>query len=191
MISSYCNESAFLLPQNHCKIGFRSGHVLEFCDFSIKRFCSKLRKNFVLKIPSTDIEAVLYMSEAHSIGKREVNCISLEFFLWDAHCVQLRCVSLHLEQILRRCHPIMSFEEYSFIILHFFFYLLLCVFLLFFSFHLCLGALRYLSTTQAFPFYYNKKTQQLLVQLQVPQYFVLLSILLLFYIAVMFDPAPF
>ena len=47
----------------------------------MRHYLSKLRIVFPTKPPSTKIEAVLDVSEAHSIGESEIEFISLEFLL--------------------------------------------------------------------------------------------------------------
>ena len=55
----------------------------------MKHYLSKLRIVFPLKAPSTKIEAVLEVSEAHLIGENEIEFISLELLLRNTKYVQL------------------------------------------------------------------------------------------------------
>ena len=50
-------------------------------------------------MPSSKIETVLHMIEAHFISEPEPNIISLDFFLLNAEYMQPRGVEFDLEQI--------------------------------------------------------------------------------------------
>ena len=83
ILSSECKERAFLSPQSHGEVGFRSGHLLELKGFSTRQYFSKLARVLFKISSSTDIEFVLHMIEAYSLKECEVNLPSLDFFLWD------------------------------------------------------------------------------------------------------------
>ena len=55
----------------------------------MRQYLSKLGIVFPVKLPSTKIEAVLEVSEAHSIGESEIEFINSEFLLGNTKYEQL------------------------------------------------------------------------------------------------------
>ena len=89
ILSSECKERAFLSPQSHGEVRFRSGHLLELKGFSTRQYFSKLARVLFKISSSTDIEFVLHMIEAHSSSEFEVNLEGLDLLLCHPEYVQV------------------------------------------------------------------------------------------------------
>ena len=89
-MSSECKENSLLFPYWHWENAFRSWHFLEICTLTVRHYLSKLGIVVPIQIPpSTKIEAVLEVSEAHSIGESEIEFIGLELLLRNTKYAQL------------------------------------------------------------------------------------------------------
>ena len=120
-------ESASFLPQSHGEGNFGSFHLLKLGDFAIGQYFPEIREESLeIDCPTSKIEAVFCMIEAHPIGEGEIELISLEIVLRNTKYMQARRESLDLEEILRRSG---SWESIPIDLLNdFYLVLLLCFF---------------------------------------------------------------
>ena len=65
---TYREEHASLLPESHCEASISGRHPLKLCCFSIRQYLTK-DGGVVheIKHPSSEVETVLHMVEAHSL----------------------------------------------------------------------------------------------------------------------------
>ena len=69
-------------------MAFRSWYFVEIRELSVRHYLSKLRIAFPIKVPSTKIEAVLEVNEAHPPAESEIEFISLELLLRNTKYVK-------------------------------------------------------------------------------------------------------